>query len=119
MVVGYPHTLGYMRSSTKQCEELASASLGVLQPQLFPSVLYRNLAGSCCMPLVLSAEYAEQSSWLRIVSPFEALSSSASWNWRSEGVLLRPYLMGALLLPLILIVSVIALTGTVDCSDMP
>jgi hypothetical protein len=91
MVVGYPHTLGYMRSSTKQCEELALADSGMLQPQLFPSVCYRNLAGSCCMPLVLSAEYAKQSSWLRNVSPSEASSSSASWDWRSEGVLLRPY----------------------------
>jgi hypothetical protein len=37
MVVGYTHTLGCMESSTKQCEELASAGSGVLRPQLFPS----------------------------------------------------------------------------------
>jgi hypothetical protein len=34
MAIGYPHTLGYMGSSTNQCEGLASAGSGVLRPQL-------------------------------------------------------------------------------------
>jgi hypothetical protein len=43
MAVGYPHTLGYMGSSTKQCEELASVGSGVLRPQLFPFVFVSKL----------------------------------------------------------------------------
>jgi hypothetical protein len=38
MVVGYTHTLGCMESSTKQCEELASAGSVVLWPRLFASI---------------------------------------------------------------------------------
>jgi hypothetical protein len=38
MAIGYPYTLGYMGSSTKQCEELASVGSSVLLPQLFPSI---------------------------------------------------------------------------------
>jgi hypothetical protein len=56
MVVGYPHTLGYMGSSAKQCEELASVGSSMLRPQLVPSGLYRNLTGSCCMPFILTVE---------------------------------------------------------------
>jgi hypothetical protein len=39
MAVGYPHTLGCMGNSTKQCEELASIGSGMLRPQLIPSVV--------------------------------------------------------------------------------
>jgi hypothetical protein len=38
VAVGCVHTLGCMESSTKQCEELASADFTVLRLQLFPSV---------------------------------------------------------------------------------
>jgi hypothetical protein len=38
MAVGYPHTLGCMRSSSKQYVELASVGSVVLRPQLSPSV---------------------------------------------------------------------------------
>jgi hypothetical protein len=37
VAAGYARTLGCMESSTKQCEELASADSTVLWPQLCPS----------------------------------------------------------------------------------
>jgi hypothetical protein len=85
----------------------------------FDLFLYRNLAVPCCMALILSAKQVEQSSWLRVEYPSETSSSSASWGWRSEGVLLRPCRLGVVLLLLIMIVFVFALTMVVECSDMP
>jgi hypothetical protein len=86
-------------------------------------LLYSYLATLCGVALVLSTEEAEQFSWLRVVSPPKALaSSSSSWSWWAEVVLKRlllgPYVLRLILLPLGLASFVFMLARIINVFDM-
>jgi hypothetical protein len=50
--------MGCMESNMKRYEEPSSTDFVLLRIQLFPSVLNGDFTSSCCVPLILSAEYA-------------------------------------------------------------